>query len=260
MRILVVDDEKAQMSLLMEELKELEPDSEIHGFSKPKEALAFAETNEIDVAFLDIQMTQIDGITLAKELKKLKPTVNIIFATAFGDYAFDAMSMHASGYIMKPVSAKQIKNELENLRYPMSAPAGNGIRVVTFGPFDIFVNGESVHFGRAKSKELLAYLVDRRGAGVTKKELAAVIFEDREYSRSTQDYINKILREVEKSLKAVNASEMFIKKMNYYAVDTSKFTCDMYDYMDGKPEALNAFRGEYMTQYSWAEDSIGEFL
>ncbi len=260
MRIMVVDDEKAQMNLLVEELEALEPESDIYGFNKPKEALEFAEKNEIDVAFLDIQMAQIDGITLAKKLKKIKPTVNIIFATAYGDYAFDAISMHASGYIMKPVTAKQIENELLNLRYPTAQPAGVGIRVVTFGPFDIFVNGESVHFGRAKSKEVLAYLVDRRGAGVTKKELAAVIFEDREYSRSTQDYINKILREMEKALKDVKASDMYIKKMNYYAVDTTKFTCDMYEYMEGKPEALNAFRGEYMTQYSWAEDSIGEFL
>ncbi|MCR5676682.1 MAG: response regulator [Agathobacter sp.] len=259
MVILAVDDERAQLELMVEEIRSVEANAEIHPFHLPMDALAYIRENNVDVIFLDIHMPQMGGIEMAKEIKKIKPTVNVIFATAYDDFSYDAFQVHASGYIMKPVSGKQIAKELENLRYPV-VRRDEGIRVTTFGPFDIYVNGESIHFGRAKSKEVLAYLIDKRGAGVTKKELAAAIFEDREYSRSTQDYINKILREMEKALKDANATEIYVKKMNYYAVDPSKFRCDMYDYIDGNVEGINAFRGEYMTQYSWAEDSIGEFL
>lgn len=261
MNILVVDDEQAQLQLLISELEAVEPNSEIVSFLLPKEALAYVKENgqSVDVAFLDISMPQMDGLALAKEFKKINPMINIIFQTAFGEYSFDAMQMHASGYILKPVTRKQLELELDNLRYPIDTKK-SGITVTTFGNFDIYKNGQSIHFARSKAKEVLAFLVDRRGAGVTKKELAAVIFEDREYTRTTQDYINKVVRELDKALREAGASEILIKKINYYAVDTTKFSCDMYDYIKGLPEALNAFRGEYMMQYSWAEDSIGEFL
>ena len=58
----------------------------------------------------------------------------------------------------------------------------------TFGNFELFVNGKPVFFAREKSKEMLAYLIDRRGAVVNKKEIMGILFEDREYDRELQGY------------------------------------------------------------------------
>ena len=101
------------------------------------------------------------GLELALELKRLQPGVHIIFVTGFSQYAVDAFAMHASGYLLKPATEEAVLRELTFLY--QEREAGARVRVKTFGGFDVYVDGEPLRFGRAKSKELFAYLVDRRG-------------------------------------------------------------------------------------------------
>ena len=259
MKILVVDDERMALELLKEELTELKPQAEVICFQFSEDALVYMQTAKCDIAILDIEMPQINGIMLAKKLKAYYPDINIIFATAYREYGLEAMQMHASGYLLKPVKREQLKKELENLRFPVNEPKAD-IYEVTFGAFELLVHGEPVHFGRSKSKEMLAYLIDCHGASVTKKEIAAILFENQEYTRANQDYMNKIVRELEKNLKEVGADRIFVKRHNNYAIKTSEFSCDLYEYESGKPGAINRFHGEYMRQYSWAEETLGTLM
>lgn len=258
MYFLAVDDEENARELLVKEIKKACPEAQVDGFALPKEALAAAAKEAYQVAFLDIEMPQMNGIELAKKLKNILPQLNIIFVTAYRDYGLDAMALHASGYLLKPVSKKAVLKELDNLRYPI-AQKQKGARALTFGNFDFLYDGESVRFGRSKSKELLAYLIDRRGQGASKKEIAAVLFEDEPYSVQVQDYVSKIIQDLFQSLKAVGAEKVLVKKHNYYAVNPEAFSCDLYEYEKGLPEAINRFHGEYMSQYSWAEGGCDYF-
>lgn len=257
MNILVVDDEKGAFNVMMDAVRKAAPGSEIAGFRMPYEALDYAKTHTIDVAFLDMEMPEMNGITLARQLKKKNPQVNLIFATAYRQYGVDAMQIHASGYLLKPVMADDVKVELDYLRYPVNMTI-QGIRAVTFGNFELLKDGEPIIFGRNKSKEMLAYLIDNHGNGMTKKELASVLFEDREYDRTCQDYMNKIIYDLKNTLKEEGIEQIFIRKYNYYAVDTELFSCDLYEYEKGNPMAINAFHGEYMKQYSWGEYTLGQ--
>lgn len=259
MRILAVDDEFGALTVLIDEIKHANKNAEVYGAQFPEEALRYAGEHTVDVAFLDIEMPQMSGISLAKQLKKYNPDINIIFVTAYENYAIQALGLYASGYVLKPITENAVVRELENLRFPVKEK-DTGVRVVTFGQFDILVDGVPIRFKRSKSKELIAYLVDRHGCGITKREVAAVLFENEEYTRSIQDYINKIVRELESSLKEVKASQIFIKRHNYYAVNTEKFVCDLYEYEKGNPEAINSFHGEYMSQYSWGEMTLGNLF
>lgn len=259
MKIIAVDDEPIALELLVEEIRSAAPGAEVAEFQFPSDVMKYAEDNRCDVAFLDIEMPQMNGITLAKRLNSINPGINIIFVTAYRNFGVEAFEMHASGYLLKPVTAKAVKDELENLRFPVKLTR-KGVYASTFGQFDLLVDGVPVHFGRAKSKEMLAYLIDRRGGGVTRRELAAILFEDRAYTRSTQDYFNKIVREFELSLTSAGIGDIFIKRRNYYAIDTSKLVCDMYEYENGNPAAMNLFNGEYMTQYSWSELTLGNLM
>ena len=130
--------------------------------------------------------------------------------------------------------------------------------VNTFGDFELIVNGEEVSFGRAKSKELLAYLVDKQGKSATRKELATVLLEREDYSRATQDYLSKIVKELVAVLERVGAEQILKRGLNSYAVDTDAFHCDLYEYEkeNATPDALKLFQGEYMKQYSWAEVTL----
>lgn len=259
MRIIAVDDEKPALELISECIRDADMSASVHCFDSPRKALEFAKTTEFDVAFLDIEMPEISGIALAKRLKLINHHVQIIFVTAYKDYAFDAYQLNAKGYLLKPVTVRDIKNKLDGIFRP-NEPEASGMYASTFGQFDFFVDGVPVKFRRSKSKEMLAYLIDQQGKGVTRKDMALVLFEDRAYDDMVQDYIKKIFRDLKASLDNSGIGDIIIKKYNYYAVDTSRFVCDMYEYCRDNPDYINRFNGAYMSQYSWGESKLGELI
>ena len=117
MTILAVDDEKLALEGLMRSIRAAAPEADVRGFRDPEEALRFAETIPLYAVFLDIEMRGMDGITLAKQLLQTEPKTNIIFTTGYGEYAGRAFDLHASGYIMKPVTEEKVRRELSALRY-----------------------------------------------------------------------------------------------------------------------------------------------
>lgn len=257
MNMIAVDDEQLALDNLVGKLKKVRPNAEIRGFTDPRTALTEIENGfRPDVAFLDIEMYGMNGIELALRFKKAFPSVNLIFVTGFSEYAQDAFAIHASGYVTKPVSTERINEELENLRHPVPGKKSH-IIVQTFGNFEIFVDGKPVKFKRIRTKELLAYLVDRRGAGLTMAELAAVLYENRQYDRSLQNQLRVHISDLIKTLKSVHASEMILKERNFISVDVSRFNCDYYRFLNGELPVINTFAGEYMANYSWAEFTTG---
>ena len=228
MHILAIDDEQRALNVLIEAIKEAVPLATVHGFRNPLEAIEFMEETRCEIAFLDIQMREMNGVVLAKKLKELYAKVNIVFVTGYSQYANEAFALHASGYVYKPVTADKILNEMENLRNPVKWK-DTGIVVNTFGNFELIVKGEEVSFGREKAKEMLAYLVDKQGKSATRKELASVLFEREDYSRATQNYLSKIVKELVTVLERVGAEKILKRGLNSYSVDVDAFFCDLYD-------------------------------
>ena len=261
MHILVTDDEQSALNVLIGAIREAVPSARVHEFRNPFAALEFMKETKCEVAFLDIQMREMSGIILARKLKEIYPKINIVFVTGYSQYANEAFALHASGYVYKPVTPGKIVNEMENLRTPVKWKE-TGIYVNTFGRFELIVNGEEVSFGREKSKEMLAYLVDKQGKSATRKELAEVLFEREDYSRATQNYLSKIVKELVTVLERVGAEKMLKRGMNSYSVDVNAFSCDLYDYEKDNttPDELNRFQGEYMKQYSWAEVTLARLF
>ena len=247
MLYLAVDDENLQLNKLVDALKEADPKCEILSFNNPLTVYEAVKRVKIDVAFLDIEMGGMNGVELGKRLKSLNPSINIIFVTGYDQYALDAYSMHASGYLTKPVSSERIRNELSNLRYPMPAKNDlNRLRVQCFGYFEAFYNNEPIKFARSKTKEMLAFLVDRRGAMVSVKELSEALFGEEKAS-----YIRNLVADLSKALKEVNCENAFVKHFNSYGVNVKAISCDYYDYLNNEPYAVKAYSGIYMQQYSW---------
>ena len=257
MKIVIVDDEEPAVKMLIRILNKVKPGSEINGFTSPIKALEFLDDNKADVAFLDIEMYGLNGIELAKRFKDKCNSINIIFATGYSEYALDAVSLRASGYLMKPVSEEDVIEELDNLRNPVKEEDNYRIRIQTFGHFEVFVDNEPLTFRRSKSKEILAYLVDKKGTGVTTAELASVLFEEKEYDRSLQKQMQVYVSEMLKVLKEVNASNIVIKKYNSLSINIDLFQCDYYDFLKMKVDAINSYMGGYMINYSWAEFTTG---
>lgn len=117
MIILAVDDEKAALEALTGEIKIAEPGAEVYGFRKAVDALSFLDNASCSVVFLDISMRGTSGIELARQMKLKKPDINIIFVTEYGEYIREVFNQCCGGYLMKPVTAEIIREELDNLRY-----------------------------------------------------------------------------------------------------------------------------------------------
>lgn len=139
-----------------------------------------------------------------------------------------------------------------HLRYPPeNAPVG--IKIQCFGNFEIFVGGRALAFKRSKSKELLAYLVDRNGATCTNGEMLAVLWEDKPDTASLHSHLRNLIFDLSHTLEDAGVTGLLIRGRSTLALDTSKVDCDYYNFLRGSRSATNSYRGEYMTQYSWAE-------
>jgi two-component SAPR family response regulator len=224
---------------------------EVAKFSICEEALAFVKENPVDVAFLDINMRGMGGLTLAEKILSICPDCKIVFCTGYEEYAIPAFKLHASGYLMKPVSAEDVQGEINNIK---------GIRhqqkpleVKCFGNFEIYAKGEKLTFKRSKTKELFAFLVDRNGAGVSVGEIGVALWETDDEQKN-QNYIHQLFRDLRQTLEAVGMVGVFERNNYLYSINPEKIQCDYYSYLKtGKPE----FLGEYMSQYSWAEGTCG---
>ena len=252
MRVLCVDDALPIMEDTVRMCRQFSKIDEVVGFTRPKEAVAWLTDNAVDLALLDIDMPEINGLMLAERLKRIHPNAAVIFLTAFPEYAVDAFKLHATGYLLKPVSADDLRREVEYAFSRTYIPPTSHIVVQTFGGFEVFVDGSTLDFARAKSKELLAYLVDQNGTGVTRPTIFAALWEDELYSRSRQKYLDVVIRSLKDTLKKGGIEDILEIKGGFLRIRPELIDCDLYRFLKGDPEAVNAYRGEYMRDYPWA--------
>ncbi len=259
-KILAMDDESAALNIIERAIRECEPDAEIMCFrlvSEMRRTLALCHFVP-DVAFLDVEMPGITGLALAQELKNMFPHINIVFVTGYSQYAVDALALRASGYVVKPATSEKIRIELDNLRNPPPPKeTQSNVRIQCFGYFEVFVNDKPIQFLRAKSKEMLAFVVDRRGAGCSAEQIAVTLWDDGQYDRSRQKQISVIRHDLIKSLEQAGAANILEHKHNLLSINQKAVSCDYYMAIKGDVASINAFTGEYMTQYSWAEWTTG---
>ena len=259
MRILAVDDEKLSLEGLVTAIRLASPEAEIRGFSDGDEALQ--ATNEFlpDVAFLDIELRGESGILLAIKLKELNPKINIIFVTGYSDYMKEAFDLHASGYVLKPVDEEAIRTELENLRFDTSAKGKKKLTVRAFGRFEVFSGGIPLTFGYSRTSELLAVLVDANGSLLPVEHVVEVMWEGND-NKANRSYFRNLLTDLRRTLNSVGASDVILSVRGSIGLDRNKIDCDYFDFRDRKADALDAFHDEYMSQFSWAESTLGAIL
>ena len=249
---IAVDDEILMLGALVKAVGASPDIREVSKFSSCEAALEFVKSNPVDIAFLDINMRGMGGLALAENILAARPNCKIVFCTGYEEYAIPAFKLHASGYLMKPISAEDVQTEINNIKGVKQRE--KLLTVKCFGNFEVYVKGEKLAFKRVKTKELFAYLVDRKGAGMTAKEICVALFPEDMDDVKNSAYLRQLVLDLKSTLKEVGAESVFRHEKPYYRIDTALVECDYYTYLEtGKPE----FLGEYMMQYSWAEDTCG---
>ena len=117
--IMMVDDESIILKSGMAVIANLLPNASVTGFTSPTEALSFAKFNRVHLAYIDIEMGKLNGLELCRELLKINPRTNVIYLTAYPDYALEAWDTGACGFAVKPLTAEQARNHLTRLKFPI---------------------------------------------------------------------------------------------------------------------------------------------
>ena len=117
--IIMVDDRKLFLSGALPILEEAMPDAAITGFTRPSEAVEYAQANRIALAFLDIEIGKTNGLDLCRTLLSINPRTNVVYLTAHVEYSFDAWSTGACGFLLKPLTVESVRDQLSRLRYPV---------------------------------------------------------------------------------------------------------------------------------------------
>jgi len=256
MLILAVDDEVLGLEALKKALAKALPDDEIAGFNSPKEALAFAKTHEVVAACLDIQMPEMLGTELAKKLKGINPSIYIIFTTGYDSYMGDAFALHATGYLLKPITPAKVKKEFENIKSLGQAyvqqikNASKVLKYQCFGNFEAFFGEEPVKFKYDRTKEVLAFLVSRRGSLCSNDQVICALFED---DLDHESYLRGLRKDLVDSLNAIGCGDKIVVQRGKMGIVVEDVVCDYFDFLRGDVGAINSYRGEFMAQYSWGE-------
>jgi two-component SAPR family response regulator len=250
MKAIAVDDEIYMLETLLEAVSASSDIEAAEAFSTCSAALAYAAEHPIDIAFLDINMRGIGGLGLAEKLAELQPRCKIIFCTGYEEYAVSAFQLHASGYLMKPITAEAVQREIDHIKGIKTTE--KLLTIQCFGNFEVLYNGEILPFKRKKAKELLAVLIDRNGAGMTAKQISAILFPDDTDDAKNAAYLRQLVLDLKNSLKTIRAEGILQHDTPYYRIDPNLVRCDYLSFLEtGSPQ----FHGEYMTQYAWAEET-----
>lgn len=257
MTILAVDDERLGLEILVETIKDVQPDAEVVGFRSPLKALEFAKENDFYIAFLDIQMPRMTGIELAQNIKIIKPAAHIVFATGYDEYMGAAFNIHANGYIQKPVTPEKVRNEIESINLMSNVSSASspktgktGLRFQCFGNFECFFREKPVHFKYDKTKEVLAYIVSRRGALCSNAEIILNVWDD---DADHDSYLRGIRKDMVDTFKDLGIPDVLSIQRGKIGINPDMVECDYYNFMAGDAVAINSYQGEFMVQYSWSE-------
>lgn len=253
MNAICVDDEYLILQRSINILKKLPQVEDAKGFQSGLEALEYMEDHEVDIVFLDINMPEIGGMELAKLMRQKYPDLVIVFLTAYNQFAVNAFKIRANGYLMKPVEKEDFEEEIKNAQKLISQKAKKLITVKTFGNFEVLINNNMISFSRRRAKEILAYLICKKGTGVSRPELATIFWEDAQYDRSKQKQLDVYIRSLITTLKENNVEEIIDRNNGLLRIRSELLDCDYYKYLDGIINIKEKYHKEFMHEYSWAE-------
>lgn len=224
-------------------------------FDNPEAAIEYARHNPVELAILDIQMPVMNGIELGYRLRSCNPKLMLIYATAAEKYVFEALKLRVAAYLLKPLDREEFTYAVQSAKL-LSKGYRKPVYARTFGYFDLFVDGKPLMFKSAKAKELLALLIDRCGGTITTDQIIAVLWENRPNDDATQNLCSKIVKTLQRELNEYGIGDVLIQRRGVRSINLDKIDCDLYEFLEGGSDAVNRFMGDYMLEYSWAEERM----
>ena len=160
--------------------------------------------------------------------------------------------------MLKPATADLVSEELAQLRYAERYNGHKRVFAQTFGNFELFVDGVPVEFKYSKTKEVVAVLINNRGAQTTNGEIIGDLWEDDGDPEKKLSYLRNLRQDLMNTFTRLKLDGVIIKQRGSMAIVTDRIECDLYDWLEKKDRSKYTYKGEYMNQYSWSEYYLAE--
>ncbi len=227
-KIAAVDDEMhvlERFERMVQKNKELE----LCGlFETGEQLLAYLENDPLDAVFLDIEMPGVNGLQLSERIQSLRENIDIVFVTAYNQYAVEAFELQALDYIMKPVTEERLEKTIKRLlKTKKTAPRTRKPFVQCFGDFEVFLNHEALSWKNSKAKEILAFLIHKKGVPVNWEKIACAVWPDYDAEKAQTNFhaTTYLLR---KKLAEAGISRILESGRGNYRVIIDHLDCDLY--------------------------------
>lgn len=252
MRVIYIDDEEPALDNFRLTAGNFPEILELNLFQDGSKALQYAMNNRVDVAFCDMEMPGIHGLELAKKLKEHDPKIRIVFVTAYSEYALDAWNVDATGYLLKPYTAADIRKELGKCIW-QQLPS-HRVVIKTIPTLGVTVDGRPLHISAAKPRELLALLVDKGLSGITTGEGIACLWPERANDANTQSLMRMTYKRLADALEEAGVGYIIESRENRRFLRVEEVDCDLYRILNGDKYTAESYGGQYLMEYAWAEE------
>ncbi|WP_438431419.1 response regulator [Gorillibacterium sp. sgz500922] len=266
MRIIIVDDEAPLLRELAELLSRY-PDFELAGcYTNPLQALEELEATRPAVAFLDIEMRTLDGIELAERMLATHPEMDVLFVTAYNQYAVTAFEINAIDYILKPVRPERLDKAVARIRRKRGLKSEKEKKLLEirfFGKFALYYGKEAVKWSRGKPRELLAYFLANESNWIDKFKICDDLWPESPPNQALRNLqtavwaIRKCLRDYGISAIQISyANDRYFLKLEDGRWDLRQYDRALTRYLQTDSlaagmEAAELYREDYLADEDW---------
>ena len=236
MRIVCVDDERLSLQFIEKQLEQIEDISIAAMFTNPLEAKEYILNEAIDTAFLDVQMPGLNGIQLAEQILEYKPDLNIVFVTAYDQYAVEAFQLNALDYVIKPTKVERLHQTIKRVKTKLKDTANDRdlneedcplrIKVSNYLAFEEKPNVfQPVSWRTSKSQELFIYLLHNRNRLVEKSAIIDLLWYDYDLEKAyallytTVYNTRKQLKKYRPNIQLYNRSDGYLLELRDVEID-----------------------------------------
>lgn len=226
--VAIIDDEQLAVDNLVFMLSKFEDVKIVGAFTDSDELFKCLRNNDINLIFMDIEMPEVNGLTLATQVTEEFKDIEIVFATAYNQYAIQAFEVSAIDYILKPLSINRITKAIEKVkrRIPLVNDKDKKVFIKCLGGFEIYIDDKLINFKLSKAKEVLAYLINSYGKSLGWMSIADEVWPDAYDDKKLMNNFHVACFSLRTFLNENGISELFDYSRNLYRVDTTKFECD----------------------------------
>lgn len=233
MKAILIDDEPLALDFLEQQIKKVSNISIVHKFVEFDMNRDAKWLEEINIIFLDIEMPGMNGIELAEKLLESKPSLMIVFVTAFHEYAVQAFEFDSLDYLVKPVQLDRLKKAIDRIEnminyYETKQISMNHLHINVCNElsFEAMKNKpEIVQWRTTKAQELFLYLLLHTGKTVRKSELTKLLWPEVDFNKEFSQlytaiyHVRKTLNKFDHYFSLNNVGEGYHLSIDHVSID-----------------------------------------